>query len=887
MNIGRLPADLVPLQKGNLLPWSVQMQRHITVCGYDATLRNHHLGLRPKSWTNKQTPGSALAIEVLPGPSGATVPSNNPPHPDNVPLLPMRRLPPQAEAFLFAFCDVATQMREFNIIGSSAAGQFPHDPADAYATDEEPSDDYDQAAGQDRPRQRDHDPEQSMFTATGAFDAGGSTAGGSAPRSPMARLSSRSPPPRKPMELPSRHTLALQKAVLATRKPRTRAASPVHDPPVAAASHLNVDEVTSSAAELGILNPIFSAYKPYLDAPLPQASATVHRSPETVSVAHAPTFAELMRAQGLSKIPPYQQPAPVRAPPATLPVPQARIRTRASGPLPPRGGPLFDIPAAGDIVPPVESGDSGSQPDPPGSPPPPPFVIAPAPMPYPPSPAFDLGHNPYYETPFAAKSSGNAGFREERSYAPTVDETLYGRYSYEASVAAGVATRLFNEVGGIVREHLGPVAFGLRYPERGGGMGGPKAREARRARNSEFAAVPYVRNPAKPDFASLVHDGEMMVYHFDHARTLDHQRVKDAGLAAKYFLDVQNNLDDLEAARLHAIAPAPVHPDLLGVDGRCAHSLEQQDRIVLLVMLSAMSQSYREFYEDYESPARIFAHIKEMESDKLQGRVRVLREKLRTVRQEPEERVQEFFYRVRAICVTLERAIDPVSEEIGMGHILNGISNPQLDSAKKEWGIKRLRGDVLEFYEMMDSFHELERVMLLLSPSAPPTAPALAAQMHQQRQREKPIRRRAVRAGRSAELKVGGKNEVPANKEILPLADRQLPGQFPTDRGAVGYFEKSDKAAVPLPTSPLAEPCTSANPGDTNRVVPHVGKAASICSTADGGYTDFDDLGDTGYGWGVPVEPGDTTGTVEPLEGTVTLCPGINGTVILVAVSVY
>jgi hypothetical protein len=79
--------------------------------------------------------------------------------------------------------------------------------------------------------------------------------------------------------------------------------------------------------------------------------------------------------------------------------------------------------------------------------------------------------------------------------------------------------------------------------------------------------------------------------------------------------------------------------------------------------------------------------------------------------------------------------------------------------------------------------------------------------------------------------------------------------------------------AVSLPPVPsVNNPCTGETSSETYGDHGHHGQAASDYSSADGGSSDIEALGDTGYGRGVPVDPG-YTGSNEPIEAHTALLP--------------
>eukprot|EP00798_Chlamydomonas_sp_ICE-L_P004912 gene4912-biopygen15218 len=142
------------------------------------------------------------------------------------------------------------------------------------------------------------------------------------------------------------------------------------------------------------------------------------------------------------------------------------------------------------------------------------------------------------------------------------------------------------------------------------------------------------------------------------------------------------------AASPASLGESPVDPALLGLS---ALHIDRQNVMILSMMLAHMTDSLVKVYQDYATPADIFLDIRRWDSDSLSSEVPLLMGQLRDAVMRPEERVDEFFQRVRGYCSDLRSARSPVAQDYDMGIIIGGIRMARFDSLRLKFGMMRQR----------------------------------------------------------------------------------------------------------------------------------------------------------------------------------------------------
>eukprot|EP00798_Chlamydomonas_sp_ICE-L_P003972 gene3972-biopygen21690 len=272
-------------------------------------------------------------------------------------------------------------------------------------------------------------------------------------------------------------------------------------------------------------------------------------------------------------------------------------------------------------------------------PPPPPPVEMPPPAPPPP-----MGLPLSCQSWEHLLTGGPAPYLTLRNYrlvrraqvdADSVDRTLFGRLSVPLSQAnkdSKGRVMVLSELGQQCRLFLGPVIVGIRYPSETGVSFGGGWRAAAKKVEYQFLKRPFPRCPVEPDFEQLVSFARSLPV----IRNIDDQRAYDAGLAAEYFLRIRKSY-------------APLTP-------------------------AASSASH---------------DIRWRHSDTLAAGVPLLVNELHGAVMRPDERVDDFFRRVRGYCSDLRSAGSPVTLHYAMGVIIGGIRLARFDSLRIKYGMMR------------------------------------------------------------------------------------------------------------------------------------------------------------------------------------------------------
>eukprot|EP00798_Chlamydomonas_sp_ICE-L_P008606 gene8606-biopygen15521 len=142
------------------------------------------------------------------------------------------------------------------------------------------------------------------------------------------------------------------------------------------------------------------------------------------------------------------------------------------------------------------------------------------------------------------------------------------------------------------------------------------------------------------------------------------------------------------AASPVSLGESSVDPALLSLS---ALSLDRQNFMILSMMLAHMTDDLVKVYQDFATPKDIFLDIRRWNSDSLSAEVPLLMSQLRDAVMRPDERVDEFFRRVRGYCSDLRSARSPVSQDYAMGIIIGGIRMACFDSLRLKFGMMRQR----------------------------------------------------------------------------------------------------------------------------------------------------------------------------------------------------
>jgi hypothetical protein len=283
---------------------------------------------------------------------------------------------------------------------------------------------------------------------------------------------------------------------------------------------------------------------------------------------------------------------------------------------------------------------------------------------------------------------------------------LYGEIDRSASALAGKYVRVYSDLGTELRSYLGPPSKSMLFPPKGGvTIGGARVAEHLRVQRAKFVRVPFPRVPPRVLFDELI----TSALRFGKVRTVDDQRCIDAGIAAEYFLELRS----LPSASAPSPAPAPVSASD-DSSGLCQLPLARQNVVIKATMLGLMSEELRRLYEQFKTPADILKDISTWESDLLYSAVPLLQDKLRTAAMLQSESPRDFFMRVCAICVDLAVADAPVEQKVAMNVIVNGARLARFDVLRQMYGSQQLRGEELDFWLVLRSYHDLDRINLHL-----------------------------------------------------------------------------------------------------------------------------------------------------------------------------
>jgi len=268
----------------------------------------------------------------------------------------------------------------------------------------------------------------------------------------------------------------------------------------------------------------------------------------------------------------------------------------------------------------------------------------------------------------------------------------------------------FTELGQQCRLFLGPVPVGIRYPpDHGATFGGNRRLEAEKL-GYQWVKIPRPHCPVKPDFELLV----SFALSLPKIRNKDDQRAYDAGLAAEYFLAVRKSLAPLTPASPGTSAShgeSSVDPALLGFS---ALPLPRQEFMVLSMMLAHMTDPLFQMYQDYATPRDIFLDIQKRHSDTLAAGVPLLVNELHGATMRPNERVDDFFRRVRGYCSDLRSAQAPVTLHYAVGVIIAGICLARFDSLRIKYGMMRHLGVALDYWSCLAEYRTLHILNIAL-----------------------------------------------------------------------------------------------------------------------------------------------------------------------------
>ena len=301
---------------------------------------------------------------------------------------------------------------------------------------------------------------------------------------------------------------------------------------------------------------------------------------------------------------------------------------------------------------------------------------------------------------------------------PTLDSTLYGTMK---TTLHGRPYQVYSEFGGRVREFLGPPAsFRTKesdrlLPSHSKGQNVP-------LRDNMYASVPLARFPPCPSLTSLL----MAANDMGPINTIDDQRMFDAGLAAEYFLDhraahQRNNPTTSSPSRASTTKDTTSVPD-----GLSTLSLERQNTVILSTMFQLMTPTILREFEKFETPAAVFNMISTWDSEKLNSDCPKIQERLRVATMSGTETVDEFFWRVKDMCIELQKAGAPVEQNYALGIIVNGIRQPRFEHLRIRYAEKRLARVPLDYWVVLKDYHDLDRMNMEL-PTTDPRHPEYAS----------------------------------------------------------------------------------------------------------------------------------------------------------------
>ena len=102
------------------------------------------------------------------------------------------------------------------------------------------------------------------------------------------------------------------------------------------------------------------------------------------------------------------------------------------------------------------------------------------------------------------------------------------------------------------------------------------------------------------------------------------------------------------------------------------------------------------------------------ESDLLHSSSPLIEEQLRSALMGNSERVEALFWRVRGYCEELRKAGILVEQNYAMWIIVNGIRLARFDPLRLQYGLQKLKGGALEYWEMLEAYHDLDRLNMFL-----------------------------------------------------------------------------------------------------------------------------------------------------------------------------
>ena len=106
--------------------------------------------------------------------------------------------------------------------------------------------------------------------------------------------------------------------------------------------------------------------------------------------------------------------------------------------------------------------------------------------------------------------------------------------------------------------------------------------------------------------------------------------------------------------------------------------------------------------------------IRRRHSDTLSAKVPLLVGELRDAVMRPDERVDDFFRRVRGYCSDIRSAGSPVTQHYAMGIIIGGIRMARFDSLRIKYGMMRHLGVPLDYWICLTEYRNIDILNIAL-----------------------------------------------------------------------------------------------------------------------------------------------------------------------------